>query len=139
MDPAKALRLAGEDPDYHVRDMYEAIERGEYPTWTIAVQVMDPSELDKTNLEVFDPTYTWPHKDYPLRPVGKLTLNKNVSVSSSVRIMPQILGILTKASRTTTSKTLNKQLFRHRTWFLALVLQQISVSRLQLAIDYEID
>ncbi|KAF2204561.1 catalase [Delitschia confertaspora ATCC 74209] len=73
----ESVRLAGEEPDYHVKDMYNAIERGEYPVWTMYLQVMDPKEAETYRWNIFDITKTWPHKDYPLIPVGKLTLNKN--------------------------------------------------------------
>jgi catalase len=77
MDAADAVRLAGEEPDYHVKDLYNAIEQGDYPTWTMNLQVMDPKEAETYRWNIFDDTRIWPHKDYPLIPVGKLTLNKN--------------------------------------------------------------
>ncbi|MCJ1392271.1 hypothetical protein MMC18_005138 [Xylographa bjoerkii] len=73
----EAVRLAGEDPDYHVNDLYNAIEKGDYPTWTLYIQVMDPKEAETYRWNIFDMTKIWPHHDYPLIPVGKLTLNKN--------------------------------------------------------------
>ncbi|KAF5533354.1 catalase isozyme P [Fusarium napiforme] len=72
-----AVRLAGEEPDYHIKDMYNSIERGDYPTWTMYLQVMDPKEAETYKWNIFDITKIWPHKDYPLIPVGKLVLNKN--------------------------------------------------------------
>ncbi|KAK2048164.1 catalase [Colletotrichum somersetense] len=72
-----AARLAGEDPDYHVKDMYNAIERGDYPVWTMMLQVMEPKEAEKYRWNIFDITKTWSHKDYPLIPVGKVTLKRN--------------------------------------------------------------
>lgn len=72
-----AVRLAGEEPDYHVKDMYNAIEKGDYPTWTLNIQIMDPKEAETYRWNIFDDTRIWPHKDFPLHPVGKLTLNKN--------------------------------------------------------------
>lgn len=99
----EALRLAGEDPDYHVRDLFDAIERGDYPTWTLYLQVMDPKDAETYRWNIFDMTKIWPHADYPLIPVGKLTLNKNVSpylVPGSPRC-----SLLTAPSLRTTSKT----------------------------------
>ncbi|KAF2420735.1 catalase-domain-containing protein [Tothia fuscella] len=58
-------------------DMYNAIERGEHPSWTMMLQVMDPKEAETYRWNIFDITKIWPHKDYPLIPVGRLTLNKN--------------------------------------------------------------
>jgi len=75
----EALRLAGEEPDYHVQDLYDAIERGDYPVWTLYLQIMDPKEAETYRWNIFDMTKIWPHADYPLQPVGKLTLNRNPS------------------------------------------------------------
>ena len=72
-----AVRLAGEEPDYHVKDMFNAIERGNFPTWTMSLQVMDPKDAETYRWNIFDITKVWPHEDYPLIPVGKLTLNRN--------------------------------------------------------------
>lgn len=77
MKSEDAVRLAGEEPDYHVKDLYNAIEKGDFPTWTMYLQVMDPKEAETYRWNIFDATKIWPHKDYPLIPVGKLTLNKN--------------------------------------------------------------
>jgi len=77
-----ALRLAGEDPDYHVKDLYNAIEKGDYPIWTLYLQIMEPKDAETYRWNIFDMTKIWPHKDYPLQPVGKLTLNKNASRDS---------------------------------------------------------
>ncbi len=72
-----ANRLAGEDADFHRRDLYEAIAGGEQPSWTLHVQVM-PYEYAKTyRLNPFDLTKVWPHGDYPLIRVGTMTLNQN--------------------------------------------------------------
>ncbi|KAI9745720.1 MAG: hypothetical protein M1818_001256 [Claussenomyces sp. TS43310] len=73
----EATKVAGENPDHHVADLFEAIERKEYPTWTAYVQVMDPKEAETYRWNIFDMTKVWPKSDYPLRPFGKLTLNKN--------------------------------------------------------------
>lgn len=77
LDADEALRLAGEEPDYHIKDMYNSIERGEHPSWTMKLQVMDPKDAETYKWNIFDITKVWPHKDYPLIPVGRLTLNKN--------------------------------------------------------------
>lgn len=77
MPAEKAAHLAGADPDYHTRDLFESIERGDYPTWTLYFQVITKQEAEKYRWNIFDMTKVVPHKDFPLRPVGKLTLNKN--------------------------------------------------------------
>ena len=76
---ADADRLAGEDGDYHQRDLYDALERGEYPSWTLNVQIMPFEEAKAYRFNPFDLTKVWPHGDYPLHEVGRLTLNRNVT------------------------------------------------------------
>lgn len=76
----EATKIAGENPDFLIQDMFEAIEKGNYPTWNVYVQVMDPSEAENYRWNIFDMTKVWPHKDFPLRQIGKLTLNRNVSI-----------------------------------------------------------
>ncbi|KAJ5986651.1 Catalase mono-functional heme-containing [Penicillium sp. IBT 35674x] len=75
----EATKIAGEDPDYMIRDMFEAIEREEYPSWDVFVQVMDPSEAENYKWNIFDMTKVWSHTDFPLRKIGKMTLNRNPS------------------------------------------------------------
>ncbi|KAK4071360.1 uncharacterized protein Triagg1_6021 [Trichoderma aggressivum f. europaeum] len=79
MDPKVAVRLAGEDPDYHVKDLFKSIEKGDYPTWSVCIQVMKPEDVKSAPIDIFDCTYTWPYEKYPLRRVGRLTLNQNPS------------------------------------------------------------
>ncbi|KAJ1348658.1 Choline transporter-like protein 2 [Parelaphostrongylus tenuis] len=74
---AEAGRLAGEDPDYAIRDLYNAIERGDYPQWTFYIQVMTFEQAERWPMNPFDVTKVWPHGEFPLIPVGKLILNKN--------------------------------------------------------------
>ncbi|MFG0683241.1 catalase [Pseudomonas sp. WSY_20] len=75
--PAEAARLAGTDPDYAQRDLYEAIERGDHPRWTVCIQVMSEAEAANRPENPFDVTKTWSQKDYPLIEVGVLELNRN--------------------------------------------------------------
>lgn len=82
----EATRIAGEDPDYMIRDMYEAIERKEFPEWDVFVQVMSPSEAQNYRWNIFDMTKVWPHKDFPLRKIGKITLNRNVRYTILLRM-----------------------------------------------------
>jgi catalase len=72
-----ADRIAGEDGDYHRRDLFEAIRRGDYPSWTLRVQIMPFQEARTYRLNPFDLTKVWPHGDYPLHEVGRLTLDRN--------------------------------------------------------------
>ncbi|XP_064093149.1 catalase-like [Macrobrachium nipponense] len=73
----KADDLAGTDPDYAIRDLYNAIEDGDYPSYTMYIQVMTYEEAEKHRFNPFDLTKVWPHKDFPLIPVGRLTFDRN--------------------------------------------------------------
>ncbi len=72
-----ADRMAGEDGDYHRRDLFDAIGRGDYPSWTLRVQIMPFEEAKDYRFNPFDLTKVWPHGDYPLHEVGRLTLDRN--------------------------------------------------------------
>ena len=74
---AEADRLAGADGDYHTRDLYEEIARGEHPSWTLQMQIMPFDEAETYRFNPFDLTKVWPHKDYPLIEVGRMTLDRN--------------------------------------------------------------
>ncbi len=73
----EAERLAGADADHHRRDLFEAIERGEYPKWDLYVQVVPYEEAKSYRFNIFDLTKTISKKDYPRIKVGTLTLNEN--------------------------------------------------------------
>ncbi len=73
----EATRLAGEDPDYATKDLYDAIERGESPSWRVCVQIMPAKDAATYRWNIFDITKVWSHKDYPLVEIGRMTLNRN--------------------------------------------------------------
>lgn len=73
----KATQLVGTDPDYATRDLCTAIEKGDFPSWNVYVQIMKPEDALKYRWNILDVTKVWPHKDYPLILIGKLILNKN--------------------------------------------------------------
>ena len=73
----EATRIAGEDPNHATRDLYEAIERGEFPAWRVCVQIMPPEEAKTYRWNIFDITKVWPHGDYPLIEIGRMVLNRN--------------------------------------------------------------
>ena len=77
LTPERAAILAGTDPDYAQRDLFEAIERGDFPKWTVKIQVMPEAEASTYHLNPFDLTKVWPYKDYPLIEVGEIVLNRN--------------------------------------------------------------
>ncbi|GMA40010.1 catalase [Mobilicoccus caccae] len=73
----QAEKIAGADADFHRRDLFEAIERGEYPSWRLSVQLMPYEDAKNYRFNPFDLTKVWPHGDYPLIEVGRMTLNRN--------------------------------------------------------------
>lgn len=77
----EAQRIAGADPDYAQRDLFSAIERGDFPRWNVFIQVMSDEQRiaweQRTGWDAFDLTKVWPHKDFPRIPVGVLELNLN--------------------------------------------------------------
>lgn len=73
----QADKLAGSDADYHRRDLYEAIKRGEHPSWTLKMQIMPYEDARTYHINPFDLTKVWPQSEYPLIEVGKLTLDSN--------------------------------------------------------------
>jgi catalase len=74
---AEAETLIGKDRESHQRDLYESIEKGDYPSWTLAVQIMPFKDAASYKYHPFDLTKVWLHKDYPLIEVGVLELNRN--------------------------------------------------------------
>ncbi|MEV7421008.1 MULTISPECIES: catalase [unclassified Streptomyces] len=74
---ADADEMAGSDGDHHRRDLYESIESGNAPTWSLKVQIMPFEAAADYRFNPFDLTKVWPHGDYPLIDVGRMTLNKN--------------------------------------------------------------
>lgn len=73
----EAARIAGADPDYCQRDLLQAIERGEFPSWTLKMQIMPAADAPNYRFNPFDLTKVWPYRDYPLIPIGKMVLNRN--------------------------------------------------------------
>ncbi len=73
----EAAIVAGKDPDSHQRDLLTAIDRGDYPSWTLYVQIMPWEDAERYRFNPFDLTKVWPHGDYPLIRVGRMTLNRN--------------------------------------------------------------
>jgi catalase len=69
--------MRAKDPDHATRDLYEAIKRGDYPSWTLQMQIMTPEQADDYRFDIFDVTKVWPHADFPPIEVGKMVLNRN--------------------------------------------------------------
>jgi catalase len=75
----EADQMASVDTDYHQRDLYEHIEAGQFPRWTLHMQIMPFEDAKTYRFNPFDLTKVWPHSDYPLQEVGTMTLNRNVT------------------------------------------------------------
>ena len=73
----QAAALVWSDYDYHTRDLFEAIARGDHPSWTMYVQIMSFGDATSYRFNPFDLTKVWPHADYPLIEVGRFTLDRN--------------------------------------------------------------
>ncbi|RQD92458.1 catalase, partial [Methanosalsum natronophilum] len=73
----EAEKLSGSDPDHATRDLYESIQNGDYPTWTLQMQIMTPEEAENYRFDITDITKVWPHEDFPPIDIGKLVLNRN--------------------------------------------------------------
>ncbi|MCU1489706.1 MAG: Catalase [Acidimicrobiaceae bacterium] len=74
---AEGHALAGENPDAHIQDLYQAIKSGNAPTWTLSMQVMPFEDAADYRFNPFDLTKVWPHGDYPLIKVGRMVLDRN--------------------------------------------------------------
>jgi len=77
LSDAEAEAIIGKDRESHQRDLYDSLERGDFPKWTLFVQVMPEDDAAKVPYNPFDLTKVWPHPDYPLIEVGVMELNRN--------------------------------------------------------------
>lgn len=77
LDVHRANDLSANDPDYSIRDLYNAIAKGNFPSWSFSIQIMTFEQAKTCKFNPFDLTKIWPQKDYPLIPVGKLVLDRN--------------------------------------------------------------
>ncbi|MDA7415376.1 catalase [Xenophilus arseniciresistens] len=73
----EAVKISGADPDYHRRDLWEAIEAGEYPEWELGLQVFTEEEAQAFSFDVLDATKIVPEELVPVQVVGRLVLNRN--------------------------------------------------------------
>ena len=74
----EALKINGADPDFHRRDLWDAIQTGDYPEWELGLQVFDEEFAEKFDFDVLDATKIIPEEDVPVRIVGRLVLDKVV-------------------------------------------------------------
>ena len=73
----EADEMRGTDPDHATRDLYEAIEQGDFPSWRLEMQIMTPEEAESYRFDPFDITKVWPHEDFPPIEIGRMVLNRN--------------------------------------------------------------
>lgn len=73
----EAVKIAGADPDFHRRDLWEAIDAGEYPEWTFGVQLIPEEDAEKFSFDLLDATKIIPEELVPVTPIGRLVLNRN--------------------------------------------------------------
>jgi catalase len=74
---AECQQISGKDPDFHRRDLYEAIERGAFPEWELGVQIVAEEDEHKYEFDLLDPTKLIPEELVPVQRIGKMTLNRN--------------------------------------------------------------
>lgn len=72
----EAVKIAGADPDFHRRDLFEAIDRGDFPEWELGIQAFDQEFADSLPYDVLDPTKIIPEEVLPVRPIGRMVLNR---------------------------------------------------------------
>ncbi|MDH5371483.1 MAG: catalase, partial [Acidimicrobiia bacterium] len=77
LDNEEAARIGGENPESHQTDLLQAIDAGDFPSWTLKVQIMPVDEAKTYPINPFDLTKVWPHGDFPLIEVGRLVLDRN--------------------------------------------------------------
>jgi catalase len=73
----EAVKISGADPDFHRRDLWEAIESGHYPEWELGLQVFSESDAEHYSFDILDATKLIPEELVPVRPVGRMILNRN--------------------------------------------------------------
>ena len=74
----EAVKINGADPDFHRRDLFEAIENGDFPEWEFCIQSFDQKTADGFDFDILDPTKLIPEEIVPLEVIGKMVLNRNV-------------------------------------------------------------
>jgi len=75
----EALKLNGQDPDFHRRDLYDSINAGAYPKWELGVQLIPVEDEDKLPFDILDCTKYVPEEMYPVKNIGTMELNRNVT------------------------------------------------------------
>jgi catalase len=74
----EAVKISGADPDFHRRDLWDAITQGDFPEWELGVQLFDDEFADRFAFDILDPTKIIPEDEVPVRPIGRLVLDRVV-------------------------------------------------------------
>ena len=74
----EAQIIAGKNADFNREDLYESIEKGDYPEWELGLQILSEEDEFKFDFDILDPTKLWPEEEVPVQKIGKMTLNRNV-------------------------------------------------------------
>lgn len=72
----EAVKINGADPDFHLRDLWQAIQSGNFPEWELSVQLFDQEFADNWDFDVLDPTKIIPEELLPVKPIGRLVLDR---------------------------------------------------------------
>ncbi|WP_027183922.1 catalase [Desulfovibrio inopinatus] len=111
----EADAMCSKDPDHATRDLYEAIERGEYPSWTLEMQILTPEQAKDFKWDIFDITKVWPHSEVPSITVGKMVLNRNpVNYFAEVEQAAFCPSMLVPGIAASPDKMLQARLFSYR-------------------------
>ncbi|MDD4816700.1 MAG: catalase [Victivallaceae bacterium] len=129
---AEAHRLASTDPDHATRDLHDAIAAGNYPSWTLYVQIMTPEQAKSYKFDPFDVTKVWYHSDFPLIELGKMVLNRNpTNYFAEVEQIAFCPGNFVPGVGPSPDKLLQGRLFAYgdtQRWRLGANFQQIPVN-----------
>lgn len=103
----EALKLAGQDPDFHRKDLWTAIEGGQYPKWDFGIQTIPESQADDFDFDPLDATKIWPEEDFPVRYIGELELNRNVRIHTMQAVDADSLRVFIVACCLSSTKYAN--------------------------------
>jgi catalase len=106
----EAEHTKGTDPDHATRDLHAAIKNGEFPSWTLQMQIMPAKDAENYRFDIFDVTKVWPHGDYPPMDIGKMVLNRNPSEVEQAAFSP---GNIVPGIGTSPDKMLQGRLFAY--------------------------
>jgi catalase len=114
LSAAEASAIQAKDFNHASRDLYEAIERGDYPQWDLYVQILDPADIDNFDFDPLDPTKDWFEDDIPYQLVGTMTLSRNPdNVFAETELVGFNPGVLVPGIEPSEDKLLQGRLFSY--------------------------